>query len=56
MGSLVVGTLSSACGIYFPDQGLNLGSLHWELRVLANRGRFTHLVVHVDCLFLFTSE
>ena len=22
-----------ACGIYFPEQGLNLGSLHWELRV-----------------------
>ena len=23
------------CGIYFPDQGSNLGPLHWELRVLA---------------------
>ena len=23
-----------ACGIEFPDQGLNLGPLHWELRVL----------------------
>ena len=27
--------LVAACGIYFPDQGLNLGSLPWELRVLA---------------------
>ena len=23
------------CGIKFPDQGSNLGSLHWELRILA---------------------
>ena len=23
-----------ACGIYFPDQGLKLGPLHWELGVL----------------------
>ena len=23
-----------ACGIYFPDQGSNLGLLHWEHRVL----------------------
>ena len=22
-----------ACGVYFPDQGLNPGRLHWELRV-----------------------
>ena len=26
--------LVTACGISFPDQGLNPGSLHWELRVL----------------------
>ena len=25
-----------ACGILFPDQGSNLGSLHWEHRVLAS--------------------
>ena len=24
-----------ACGIQFPDQGLNLGPLHWEHRILA---------------------
>ena len=29
------GIFSSACGIQFSDQGLNLGPLHWELRVLA---------------------
>jgi len=23
----------AACGIQFPDQGLNLGPLHWELGV-----------------------
>ena len=23
-----------ACGIWFPDQGLNLGHLHWEQAVL----------------------
>ena len=23
------------CEVYFPDQGLNLGPLHWEPRVLA---------------------
>ena len=26
---------SVACGIYFPDQGLNLGSLLWEHGVVA---------------------
>ena len=30
-----VETLVPACGILFPDQELNPGSLHWELRVLA---------------------
>ena len=25
-----VGSLVEACGIYFPDQGLDPGSLHWE--------------------------
>ena len=29
------GSLIVACGIWFPDQGLNLGPLHWECRVLA---------------------
>ena len=27
--------LVAACGILFPDQGLNLGPLHWEHGVLA---------------------
>ena len=30
-GSIVV-----ACGIQFPDQGLNLGPMHWEYGVLAS--------------------
>ena len=36
-GSLVVACklLVAACGIQFPDQGSNLGPLHWEHRVLA---------------------
>ena len=29
------GSLVSACGIWLPDQGSNLGPLHWEHRVLA---------------------
>ena len=28
--------LAVACEIKFPDQGLNLGPLHWEHRILAN--------------------
>ena len=37
MGSLLVACelLSAACGIEFPDQGSNLGPLHWECGVLA---------------------
>ena len=27
--------LAVACGIYFPNQGLNLGPIHWELKVLS---------------------
>ena len=27
--------LVAACGIWFPDQGLNPGPLHWELGVLS---------------------
>ena len=36
-GSLVVAhkLLVAACGIQFPDQGLNPGFLHWKLEVLA---------------------
>ena len=29
--------LAVACGIQFPNQGLNLGPLHWERRALATR-------------------
>ena len=25
-----MGSLVTACGVYFPDQGLNPGPLHWE--------------------------
>ena len=37
VGYLVVACklLVAACGIQFPDQGLNLGQLHWECGVLA---------------------
>ena len=31
---LVRDLLVVACGIYFPDQGLNLGPLHWKHGVL----------------------
>lgn len=27
--------LVGACGLQFPNQGSNLGHLHWELRVLS---------------------
>ena len=27
--------LAAACGIQFPDQGMNVGPLHWEHAVLA---------------------
>ena len=30
-----VGSLFTACAIYFPDQGESPGSLHWEHGVLA---------------------
>ena len=30
-----VNSLVAACGIWFPDQGLDLGPLHWEHGVLA---------------------
>ena len=30
-----MGSLAAACGIYFPDQGWNLGLLPWEHRALA---------------------
>ena len=31
--------LVAACGIYFPDQGLNSTPLHWEAGVLATGAR-----------------
>ena len=31
---LLCQVLIAACGIQFPDQGANLGPLHWELGVL----------------------
>ena len=37
--------LAVACGIQFPDQGLNPGPLHWEVRVLATGPPGTFAVV-----------
>ena len=47
MGSLVV-----ACGIYFPDQGLNPGPLRWELRVLSHQGSPSFLCKRVQYAIL----
>ena len=33
--TVALGPLVVACGLSFPDQGSNLGPLHWELEVLA---------------------
>ena len=40
-----------ACGIQFPDQGLNLGPLHWELGVLATGPQGSPCVHIFKCLF-----
>ena len=57
VGSLVVTRehLVVACGIQFPDQGLNPWSLHWEHRVLVTKPpgksqEYSHLLF--DCLGL----
>ena len=45
-----------ACGIQFPDQGSNLGPLHWEHGVLATgplRKSLVHLLTHMFCLGYF---
>ena len=34
-GVIFINHAGSMCQIQFPDQGLNLGPLHWEHRVLA---------------------
>ena len=41
MGSLVAGRelLAVACGLKFPDQVLNLGSLHWALSLSHSMGK-----------------
>ena len=46
--------LVAACGIYFPDQGLNLGPLHWESGVLATGppGKFLKSYKNMTNLFL----
>ena len=45
--------LVAACGIYFLDQGSNLGPLHWELGVLATgpSGK-SHKFVFYICEFV----
>ena len=45
----------AACGIYFPDQGSNLGPLHWECRVLATGppGQSHTCLVWVVCYMLY---
>ena len=40
--------LVGACAIYFPVQGSNLGTLHWECRVLAIGPPRKPLVAHND--------
>ena len=47
--------LVAACGIWFPDQGSNLGPLHWECRVLATGPpgkpqQLSHFCTHI-CLW-----
>ena len=51
VGALVVACrlLVAVCGIQFPDQGSNLGILHWEHRVLATRppGKSLYDIIYV---------
>ena len=42
----------AACGIWFPDQGLTLGPVHWEFRVLVTGPPGKSLVYNV-AFFLF---
>ena len=46
---LTASGLSVACGIYFPDQGSNLGSLLWEHGVVATGPPGKS---HISCVFL----
>ena len=44
--------LTVACGIWFPDEGLNLGPLHWEWRLFSH---WTTRQVPPHC-FLFAAD
>ena len=50
----VCGLLVVACGIQFPDQGSNLGPLHWEHRVLTTGPPRKSLIVVLICISLMT--
>ena len=47
--------LVAVCGIYFPDQGLNSGSLHWEHEVLAivPPGNFPQCSFHLYLYYFY---
>ena len=48
--------LVAACGIWFPDQGSNLGPLHWEHGILATappgKSQLWFLFLSPSCSFL----
>ena len=50
--------LVGTCGIQFPDQGLNLGALHWECRVLATGppGKSHLAVSYIFSLLLLSTK
>ena len=64
VGSLVAACelLIAACGIQFPDQGLNLGPLHWELRVVTtgplgkSQNMLLKLIFPVTIQFFFKTQ
>ena len=48
--------LVAACGIKFPDQGLNPGPLHWERRVLATGLSGKSLDINIHSSFIHSSK
>ena len=48
-------SLAVACGIQFPDQGSNLGPMHWESRALATEppGKSLGRILFLFCLLWF---
>ena len=49
---LLCWVLVAVCGIYFPDQGSNLGPLHWEHGVLATRSPEKSPILFFKYLFI----